>query len=31
VSDIASTISALLHILPPSGNIGNPVEEALKK
>jgi predicted AlkP superfamily pyrophosphatase or phosphodiesterase len=31
VSDIAPTISALLHILPPSGNIGNPVEEALKK
>ncbi|GLU53245.1 alkaline phosphatase PafA [Dyadobacter frigoris] len=31
VSDIASTISSLLHILPPSGNIGNPVEEALKK
>lgn len=31
VSDIASTISSLLHILPPSGNIGLPVEEALKK
>lgn len=31
VSDIASTIASLLHILPPSGNIGNPVEEALKK
>lgn len=31
VSDIAPTISALLHILPASGNIGNPVEEALKK
>ncbi|MCF2486766.1 alkaline phosphatase family protein [Dyadobacter sp. CY347] len=31
VSDIAPTISALLHILPASGNIGNPVEEAIKK
>jgi predicted AlkP superfamily pyrophosphatase or phosphodiesterase len=31
VSDIAPTVSSLLHILPPSGNIGNPVEEALKK
>ncbi|WP_215241664.1 alkaline phosphatase PafA [Dyadobacter helix] len=31
VSDIAPTISALLHILPPSGNIGTPVIEALKK
>lgn len=31
VSDIAPTIASLLHILPPSGNIGNPVEEALKK
>ncbi|MCE7066419.1 alkaline phosphatase family protein [Dyadobacter sp. CY326] len=31
VSDIASTIASLLHILPASGNIGNPVEEALKK
>lgn len=31
VSDIAPTISALLHILPPSGNIGTPVQEALKK
>jgi len=31
VSDIAPTIAALLHILPGSGNIGNPVEEALKK
>ncbi|MCF2506814.1 alkaline phosphatase family protein [Dyadobacter sp. CY107] len=31
VADIAPTISALLHILPASGNIGNPVEEAIKK
>ncbi|ACT94221.1 alkaline phosphatase PafA [Dyadobacter fermentans] len=31
VSDIAPTIAALLHILPGSGNIGLPVEEALKK
>jgi predicted AlkP superfamily pyrophosphatase or phosphodiesterase len=31
VSDIAPTISALLRILPPSGNIGQAVEEALKK
>lgn len=31
VSDIAPTIAALLHILPGSGNIGNAVEEALKK
>ncbi|GGB92371.1 alkaline phosphatase PafA [Dyadobacter sediminis] len=31
VSDIAPTISSLLHILPGSGNIGNAVEEALKK
>jgi predicted AlkP superfamily pyrophosphatase or phosphodiesterase len=31
VSDIAPTIASLLHILPGSGNIGLPVEEALKK
>jgi predicted AlkP superfamily pyrophosphatase or phosphodiesterase len=31
VSDIAPTIASLLHILPASGNIGNAVEEALKK
>lgn len=31
ISDIAPTISALLHILPPSGSIGNVVEQALKK
>jgi predicted AlkP superfamily pyrophosphatase or phosphodiesterase len=30
ISDIASTVSALLHILEPSGNIGNPVAEAMK-
>ncbi len=31
ISDIAPTISALLHILPPSASIGNVVEQALKK
>ena len=31
IADIAPTISALLHILPPSGSVGAPVEEALKK
>jgi predicted AlkP superfamily pyrophosphatase or phosphodiesterase len=31
VSDIAPTIATLLHILPGSGNVGNAVEEALKK
>jgi predicted AlkP superfamily pyrophosphatase or phosphodiesterase len=31
IADIAPTISALLHILPPSGSVGTPVEEALKK
>nr|WP_310588559.1 alkaline phosphatase PafA [Dyadobacter arcticus] len=31
VSDIAPTIASLLHILPGSGNVGNAVEEALKK
>lgn len=31
IADIAPTISALLHILPPSGNVGNPVSEAIKK
>jgi predicted AlkP superfamily pyrophosphatase or phosphodiesterase len=31
IADIAPTISALLHILPPSGNVGSPVIEALKK
>jgi predicted AlkP superfamily pyrophosphatase or phosphodiesterase len=30
ISDIAPTLSALLHILPPSGNVGTPVAEALK-
>ncbi|QRR01987.1 alkaline phosphatase PafA [Dyadobacter sandarakinus] len=31
VSDIAPTVAALLHILPGSGNVGNAVEEALRK
>ncbi|KAA6441575.1 alkaline phosphatase family protein [Dyadobacter flavalbus] len=31
IADIAPTISSLLHILPPSGNVGNAVEEALSK
>lgn len=30
VADIAPTISALLHTLPPNGSIGTPVVEALK-
>ncbi len=30
ITDIASTIASLLHILAPSGNIGDPVYEALK-
>lgn len=30
ISDIASTVSALLRILEPTGNIGDPVFEALK-
>ncbi len=30
VCDIAPTVAALLHILPPSGSIGQPVGEALK-
>lgn len=30
ITDIASTIASLLHILSPSGNIGDPVYEALK-
>ncbi|MFN8347400.1 MAG: alkaline phosphatase PafA [Spirosomataceae bacterium] len=30
ITDIAPTLSALLHILPPSGNVGTPVAEALK-
>lgn len=30
IADIAPTISALLHILPPNGSIGLPVAEALK-
>jgi len=31
ISDIAPTITALLHLLEPSGSIGDPVEEALLK
>jgi predicted AlkP superfamily pyrophosphatase or phosphodiesterase len=31
ISDIAPTVASLLHILPGSGNVGLPVEEALKK
>lgn len=31
ISDIAPTVAALLHILPPSGSIGDVVDEALKK
>lgn len=30
IADIAPTIASLLHILPPSGTVGNPVQEALK-
>ncbi len=30
IPDIAPTIAALLHLLPPNGNIGNPIPEALK-
>ena len=30
ISDIAPTLSALLHILPPSGSIGNVIHLALK-
>lgn len=30
ISDIAPTITALLHLLEPSGCIGDPVEEAIK-
>ncbi len=30
IADIAPTIAALLHILPPNGSIGQPVAEALK-
>jgi predicted AlkP superfamily pyrophosphatase or phosphodiesterase len=30
ITDIASTIGSILHILSPSGNIGNPVYEAIK-
>ncbi|GAB4050166.1 alkaline phosphatase PafA [Spirosoma litoris] len=30
IADIAPTIASLLHILPPSGTVGNAVQEALK-
>lgn len=30
IADIAPTIASLLHILPPSGSVGNAVQEALK-
>ena len=30
IADIAPTIATLLHILPPSGTVGNAVQEALK-
>ncbi len=31
IADIAPTITALLGILEPSGNIGNPIEEVIQK
>lgn len=31
MADIAPTLSALLHIQEPSGNVGSPIEEVLKK
>ncbi len=31
MTDIAPTVAALLHIQEPNGNIGRPIEEALKK
>lgn len=31
ISDIAPTLSALLQVLPPAGNIGEVIEEILKK
>ena len=30
IPDIAPTIAALLHLLPPNGTVGNPIPEALK-
>jgi predicted AlkP superfamily pyrophosphatase or phosphodiesterase len=30
IADIAPTVAALLHVLPPSGTVGNPIPEALK-
>jgi predicted AlkP superfamily pyrophosphatase or phosphodiesterase len=31
IADIAPTMAALLHLLPPSGNVGNPIPEAIKE
>ncbi len=31
IADIAPTVAALLHLLEPSGTVGNPIPEALKK
>jgi hypothetical protein len=31
MADIAPTLAALLHIQEPNGNVGLPIEEALKK
>jgi hypothetical protein len=31
MTDIAPTISALLHIQEPNGSIGAPIEEVFKK
>lgn len=30
IPDIAPTLAALLHLLPPNGTVGNPIPEALK-
>ncbi|WP_266367254.1 alkaline phosphatase PafA [Tellurirhabdus rosea] len=30
IHDIAPTVTALLHLIEPNGNIGNPVQEALR-
>ena len=31
ITDIAPTVAALLHILAPTGNIGNPIEGVVKQ
>ncbi len=31
IADIAPTVAALLHLLAPSGTVGNPIPEALKR